>query len=57
MPVNTKSATSSEVRDGEFEWVVKEGKPIKGYVVFHVCSKEDGVCTVMRKDFYVAVPE
>lgn len=58
MPVNAEVATSSEVRDGEFEWVVKEGqKQISGYVVFHVCEKESGVCTVMRKSFEVAVPE
>jgi len=54
---NVNVATSSEVRDGEFEWVVKGNKSIGGYVVFHVCAKDSGVCTIMRKGFQVNLPE
>jgi len=57
LPVNVKEATSVEVRDAEFEWLARDDKEISGYAVFHVCSKQDGICTILRKNFTIEVPK
>jgi len=57
LPNNTKSATSVEHRSAEFEWIASSKDSVKGYVVFHVCSKNDGICTVLRKDFQLTLPQ
>ena len=57
IPVNVKVATSSEVRSGEFEWVVHDSSTRSGYVVFHTCNKESGLCTILRKNFSLDIPE